>query len=99
MVNPPAVLLNVRESMLQGTSMFGVKRTLPAMMRLAVPSFAGVPSGDQFWAVLQLLLAPPPFQVICACAGMIGKIKNIAVTSLRVRENIGIPFNVKCLSG
>src|SRR5262245_15040123 len=94
MVKALAEVLNVSELILQGVSMFGVKRMAPAMMTLAVPSFAGAPSGVQFCDVLQLLSAPRPLQVVCAGAGRTGRNRNVAARRQRVRGRIVIPFGV-----
>src|SRR5688500_8531893 len=94
MVKALAELLNVSELMLQGRSTFGDRRTAPAMMTLAVPSFAGAPSGVQFCDVLQLLSVPPPLQVVCAGAGRTGRNRNVAARRQRVRRRIVIPVGV-----
>src|SRR5262249_8365577 len=91
MVKALAELSNVSELMLQGRSTFGDRRMPPAMMTLAVPSFAGAPSGVQFCDVLQLSSAPPPLQVVCAEAGRTARNRNDDARRQRVRGRIVIP--------
>ena len=59
----PAVLLKVSELMFQAASTFGVRRVVPPKKTLAVPLLAGGVEPTQLAMVLQLSLAPAPFQV------------------------------------
>src|SRR6516165_708238 len=69
-VKAPALLLKERPRMFQAESTLGVSRVEPAIRIFAAPLFAGATLPTQLVALLQLLFAPPPSQIVGAGAGV-----------------------------